>query len=291
MPPLSPLLEPLHLHVPADEPHPWRENAWVAFWDHAARAYGAIHVSTSPNAPGCRARASIQLGGETIEIIEPLDAMSYRSQSISYDLDSGRMTVDHPELKIELDVEARHLPWADYSHSDVVVPLLPDQPLHHYQQSSFVRGHIHLRGVDAPIDGFGFRDRTWGFRDEAAQWVEYINMFLVVDEFDFCALKMLGNDGEVRAGGFLIEQERLSPANAVTITRDPAGLLAAASIAYPDQTINFRKIRRNAGFWTPMGVERTGPAFSAYNEFIDFTTEDGRKGSGVLGHGVLRRLF
>jgi hypothetical protein len=54
----GPLSEPIHNDVPADAP-PWRDNAFICFWDPAQDLYGTLHVSTSPTrAPRSRCSPS-----------------------------------------------------------------------------------------------------------------------------------------------------------------------------------------------------------------------------------------
>ena len=47
---------------------------------------------------------------------------------------------------------------------------------------------------------------------------------------------------------------------------------------------------RLGGFWVPMGEERSGPAFSAYDEFLSLRTSRGEAGHGVVEQGILRTL-
>ncbi|MCX2930667.1 hypothetical protein ORI20_10290 [Mycobacterium sp. CVI_P3] len=52
----GPLAHPVHTHVPAECGRggnaPWRDNAFLAFWDTDSDVFGTVHVSTSPNAEG-----------------------------------------------------------------------------------------------------------------------------------------------------------------------------------------------------------------------------------------------
>src|SRR2546423_15274394 len=49
---------------------PWRENAWLAFYDRPQGVYGVTHVTTSPNSGGLRSRCSLVADGREAEIIE-----------------------------------------------------------------------------------------------------------------------------------------------------------------------------------------------------------------------------
>ena len=83
----DPLNQPIHGSVPDGRP-PWRDNAYVCFWDPVQEVVGVLHVSTSPNAEGRRARFSLAVGGRSIEIVEePHDRGAFKSASVEYPLD------------------------------------------------------------------------------------------------------------------------------------------------------------------------------------------------------------
>ena len=106
----GPLQQPLHDTVPdGDGKAAWKDNAYISFWDASQDAFGTLHVSTSPNAEGRRARLSLTVDGTAVEVIEELPPASYRSESIEFDL-SGRVTVDHPDLQLDADA---HTPPRD----------------------------------------------------------------------------------------------------------------------------------------------------------------------------------
>src|SRR5437867_832093 len=80
----GPLSEPIHNDVPDGAP-PWRDNAFVSFWDPRQDVYGTLHVSTSPNAEGRRSRLSLQVDGRTVELVEDLEPGTFSSQSIAFE--------------------------------------------------------------------------------------------------------------------------------------------------------------------------------------------------------------
>ena len=79
----GPLSEPIHTDIEGERP--WRDNAFLAFWDPERDLVGTLHTSTSPNAEGRRARFSVQTGGKTIELIEDLEPGTFSSESISFE--------------------------------------------------------------------------------------------------------------------------------------------------------------------------------------------------------------
>ena len=71
----------------------------------------------------------------------------------------------------------------DYSQSQVLPGLEGNEPLQHFQQTGTATGSVTLGDTTLTIDGASLRDRTWGFRDEAASWVEYYACLFLFDDF------------------------------------------------------------------------------------------------------------
>lgn len=273
------------------EPWPWRDNAFLAFWSTDADVLGVVHVSTSPNAEGRRARASLAVRGVTTEIVEPLEPGSFESASICFDL-VGKVEVTHPSMRLSAELEPRFA-IGDFSDSGVIPPLVPGQPLRHLQQGACVTGSAVVvdRGREERTDftAVGMRDRTWGFRDETAAFVEYVALTLDLGDALVTAMKFLGNDGSQTMHGLHLAEEA-TPLRSLQVTRDAAGLVAALELGFDERSrrapLQLRRQQQLGGFWVPMGVERTGPTFSAYDEFLAVPG-----GAGFVEQGIRRNLW
>ncbi|MCA1842252.1 MAG: hypothetical protein LC792_03500 [Actinobacteria bacterium] len=277
--------EPLPAGCPA-----FRDNAFLGFWDTDHAVVGAFHVSTSPNAGGRRARFSLSVAGRSTEVVEPLEPYSFTSPSISFDLDR-RITVDGAGL----DGEVTCTPLfavADYSKGSIIPPLVPDEPLQHFQQAARVQGRATVDGVgDVTIDGFGIRDRTWGYRDESVSIAEYVALTAVFDDFALTSMRFVSADGSDRLEGYRLGAAA-EPIVRMGITRDPSGLLSAGHLTIEGgEPLELRVIEGLGGFWVPMGWERRGPTMSAYDQFARIRTEGGAEGVTLTEQGVVRRIF
>jgi hypothetical protein len=108
-------------------------------------------------------------------------------------------------------------------------------------------------------------------------------------------MRFTGDAGFDRTQGFVLSQDSARPIEGLEVTRDPAGLCAAATFAQAGaDPIEVRSTGRRGGFWIPMGSERRGPAMSAYDEFCGFHAAGGveeEEGFGLAEHGTVRRLF
>ena len=268
----------------------WKDNAYLCFWDAVTGAHGVIHVSTSPNAEGRRARASLSVNGRADEVAETLEPGSFASESISFGLD-GPIEVEADGLRASL----HHAPrgrWCDYGTTGIVPELVEDEPLQHFQGAASVTGTIEVAGESIDVNGVGLRDRTWGYRDESAMWPEYIGVVVDIEGKLLTVMKFQGSDGSTASSGFILSDDDPVPtAGLEGITRDASGLFAAATVTTEDgEELELRMTRRFGGFWVPMGWERQGPTMSAYDELIEVRTGDGRVGHGLVEQGIVRRL-
>jgi hypothetical protein len=284
------LAHPIRQDNPGAEKPPWKDNAYVGFWDPGHDVYGVVHVSTSPNAEGRRARASFSVRGHTAEVAETLEPSIWASESINFDL-NGRIEVRTPRITAMLDLALRG-PYCDYSTNGAVPALVADEPLQHFQGAVLVTGTVAVDGDETSVDGAGIRDRTWGYRDESAQFPEYCAIVLDIDGRMLTIMRFAQPDGGTLTDGFLMSDGEPVLAEQLSgLTRDASGLFAAATVTTAAGDIfDVRMSERRAGFWAPMGWERQGPTMSAYDEFFTFRTSDGRTGYGMVEQGIVRRL-
>jgi len=285
----SPLNTPIRTEpVPAGNP-PWRDNAYVCFWDPSVAALGVVHASVSPNGEGQRLRLSFALDGQTMEIIEqPHDNSAFQGDTISYPLDNT-ILVRSDRVTIALRMESR-FSVADYSVGQVIPPLVPGEPLNHVQEAVSISGTVTIDGRATQIDGDGFRDRTWGYRDES-RLTEYISFMSVTPKQAFTALRFQGADRDT-TDGFAMDDRGTRSITGIAVTRDASGLLAAAHLAVDGSAdLSITVEQKHGGFWVPMGHTRRGPAFSAYDELCEITLADGERGYAFVEHGIIRNLY
>jgi hypothetical protein len=286
----GPLSEPLHLDIPRDAP-PYKDNVFIAFWDPSINIFGSFHASTSPNATGRRIRFSYGTSGEVIETIEPLDRGTYTSDSLDFDL-AGTLTIRSARIEGQLTFRP-HRALADFATRSTVPSLVPDQPLQHYQRGTTVTGTLVVDGREVSIDGLGFRDRTWGFRDESVSFREYFGLFAVFPDYSIAAQRHLSADGHDRTEGYVLTDSDAQPVTGlVDWSRDASGLFSATRITIEGgHDLTMKLVQRNGGFWVPMGWERIGPTLSAYDEFGEVQNGDGDRGHALVEQGIVRQLF
>jgi hypothetical protein len=284
------LAHPVRTDDPGPDAPPWKDNAYLAFWDPAQRLMGVVHSSTSPNGPGRRTRSSLVVGDASAEIVEEPEAGTLSTPSIQFDL-AGRITVRGPDLEADLTLAPRGA-TADFTAGGVIPELVPGEPLRHAQRATSVTGTIAVRGHRATVDAVGIRDRTSGYRDESAAFPEYIAVIVDLGEEMLSVMKFAHADGGTKTDGFLMGRDGTVSARELTeIVRDASGLFAGAEYTLEDGTrAQLTVTERTGGFWVPMGHHRTGPAMAAYDEFVAFATDDGRRGHGMVEQGIVRRL-
>ncbi len=285
----GPLAEPIHPDAAGPGDPVWKDNAYIAFWDTERQVYGSFHVSTSPNAKGgLRARCSLQSADGIVEVIEELRPGSFAGPTISFGLD-GTITVDHADLTARFVNTPLYAP-ADYSDTGLIPELVPGKPLQHFQQGLRITGEFTVGGTTRSVDGFGLRDRTWGFRDEATMWIEYAALVGIFDGVFVSAMKFLGADGSQAADGFLIDDAGSHPVADLALRRTAAAQFLRGTITLADGSQRVISMHsREAGFFVPMGTETDGPAFGCYDDFMTLDL-DGVAGGGFLEQGIVHRV-
>ncbi|MGW1742451.1 hypothetical protein ACWCPQ_27010 [Nocardia sp. NPDC001965] len=266
----------------------WRDSAQLRFWDPLAEIFGAVHVCTSPNAPGeRRARVSISLAGRVIEIVEPLGEDTFSGEVVDFD-PVGRVTVDHPAIRIEL-VGTPLFAVADYAPN----PLLsvPGRPGGRRQQACAVEGVVRLDGDVIAAVGHGVRDRSWGFRSAVANGVEFVTVCAVDSSRCVCATKYRAPDGALWVDGFVIDGQGATAVTGIDVTRDAAAQFRRARLTRADGVVHTLSTRsRVGGFWVPTGpVETQGPARGVYDDFLILGDGDGC-GGGLVEQAVVHRI-
>jgi hypothetical protein len=261
----------------------------MAFWSAGMDVFGSFHVSTSPNAEGRRLRFSLSVNGRVIEIVEGLEAGSFDSTSVSFDL-AQRVEVDSPRLTGTLRCEPR---YAVANYSDMLLGTVDtDARVQHWQQAGSFTGAFTLDGRSLDFDAVGLRDRTSGPRDESVGLAETIALLGMFEDCAFTVMRMKPTAGEDRCEGFIMHEHDVERLDSIAqIVRDASGLFAGCDVRVSSGgAVTIRNTYRAGGFWVPMGWERKGPVYSCYDEFVQVTTSDGRHGAAMVSQGFLRQL-
>jgi hypothetical protein len=281
----GPLAQPPHSQI-QDTSLPWRDNAWLLVMAPDAGVFGTVHVSTSPNAEARRAQCNLMVGGRPIRIVEPLQPAIFQSKSITYDLE-GLIEIDHPELRMSLRLRPRFV-LGDYTVSKVFVPLDERRPLQHFQQGIDIEGHVETSAMRTDLAGNGFRDRTWGYRDETAHVTEYAALIACFDDFDLTVMKFDSPTG-MRTQGFLLGSD-VTGASEMTLNRDTYGFFHSAELHVGQQTLTITGEPLNVETWLATGETGPWPSLQVHDEFLRLSTSTGATGVGVLEEGILHKV-
>ncbi|HEX9684089.1 MAG TPA: hypothetical protein VGA13_13475 [Acidimicrobiales bacterium] len=285
------LAEPMHPDAAGPDDPRWGENAYLAFWAGNEDVFGVVHVITSPNAEGRRARCTLSIEGDFAEIHEELEPGSFTSDSVSWDVGrvDGLIEVDHPSMGIEVTLAPRFDVVAFDPYS--VAPSLEGRdPLVHHEAFCELEGRVRVGDSWRPIQGRGFRDRTWGFRDESASVIEWVGVLASFDDFDTMMIRFLWDDG-FRDDSFFSTQQGTTQLDDFHVARNPAGRGKQARLGVADGPELTLDVVESLGIaWCPLGSERDGPSISAFDEFVTFEC-DGARGRGIVEQGILRRVW
>lgn len=287
--PWGPLAEPMHVdRVFAPDDPPYRENCFLGFFDRKRGFYGATHLQGGRTDAGMFARCSAVLDGRTTEIFEPLEEMTFASEHVSFDL-SGHLSARSGDFLLDLTLAPIRHP-VDYSVAQTLPGLRASEPLQHYQQAGTFTGTVSTASGGLQVEGSVIRDRTWGFRQEIASWIEYYAAFVTFDGFDLAAMKFQTRDGHLPPHGQL-SGSRVGTVVASTVRRrDAWGGIRELELELADgHVMELALAKPEARVFCPLN-DPTGPeAFTSYDDFVEFRTHDGAVGFGIMEQGILRR--
>ncbi len=287
----GPIGEPLHPGAAGPDDPIYRENAFLTFaaltGEHETDpVYGEVHVSTSPNSDGGRrARFTLVRRGRVTEVVEPLDAGSFRSDSIDFD-PAGPATVKTGRINAELTYTPRFVP-GNYTEN-AVLGTVQESTLNHYQQGVDVHGRFEIDGESFEITSPGFRDRTWGYRDEPKQWIDGYGFCVNADDFDFTCIRNMDPEHHAVTDGFLLSKDGSLSLTGIEFHWDP-NMLDRAELTFADGSVRTitNRARQYTPVWFPMGPGRTAPSITTWSEYCEFDAW-GHRATGIVGHWVRR---
>lgn len=274
---------------------PWKDHIYIALWDVTNSVYGFMHWNSSPNHNTGKAQVTLKLNGRFHDLkeVQSVASTHFKSHSIDYDMRSA-IRIDGADMKGVLTLTPRFVPVDYTGHKKILPELVPGKPLNHWQQGLSMKGSITLDGQNYTIDALGFRTRTWGFRDDSMQFTEYFSLFACFEDFDVTIMKFRQSDGSMRTDGAAVYRDgRIVRCEELHVTRDSAASPLRLTLAMADGSkLALKRLRRTADMWCPIGPpEREGPTFSAFDEFIEWETQDGARGFGLNEQGIIRFVY
>jgi hypothetical protein len=293
--PNSPLSQPIHTTAASVGQPPWRENAFLAFWDPTNAIYGIVHVSTSPNAERRRARFGMHAATApytmfNYDLVEDIGFNTFTSDSIHFGMD-GHVTARTEAAAVDLYLEPKFA-YLDYSAGGVIPALVSGAPLRHYQQACTFHGTARIGERRIEVSGPGFRDRTWGFRNEDASFGEYIGLMAHFETFSVSFIKFLTANGGTALQGALL-QESAREIRDARLLRNGAGCFDSVTLKLADgeELSIHRQVPNLADAWLWMSSDKNpGPSLCAYEEVIKLQTSRGEVGYGRFEQGIRRQL-
>ena len=288
--PWGPLAEPPHADRDIDPAGlPFRENVFMAVYDRAQSFYCITHMQGGKTNAGMFARCSVVLDKRFTEIYEPLGPMTFTSDHISLDL-TGHLHAKCDDFTVDITVEPVREP-IDYTQARTLPGLSKAEPMHHYQSTGTMSGTITVGDQTTHVEGGVIRDRSWGFRQEIASWVEYYATLLAFDDFDVATMKYKVRDGMTPPHGQLKGSRNNIVSESRVRRRYETGSVAELDLHLDDDTtLGLHFEVPDAQIFCPFN-RPTGPeAITSYQDFVEVRTSDGAVGYGIMDQGFLRTL-
>lgn len=288
--PWGPLAEPLHIEkeIAPDDP-PWRENAFLFFWDREQRFYATAHLQGGKTDAGMFARVSVLVDKRPTEIYEPLDPMTFSSESISYEL-GGALRAKSEDLELDLTFTPLREP-VDYSPSAAFPGMKKAEPLRHYEQAGRFTGTVSTQTDKLTLDGGVIRDRTWGWRQDIASATSYYACFFCFDDFDLAVMKFATREDPKPGNGALVGSRTATIIASSVRRRDATGSVVDLDVELDDgQTLGLHLAKPEGRIFVPLNNPQGPAAFTAYDDLVAIRTQDGANGFGIIEQGILREL-
>lgn len=167
-------------HVPSglNDELPWKDTYWFGFRDDTADVTAAVHLTVSANRqPGLRATVSLRRGREqvqrTVLVVPERTADSVGCPLVTLKVLDGTwdtrkhlvLTIDTGEVSGTFELRGRHFgPNLALLCPGLIPSASSVQLAAHVEQGLAVTGHLDWAGDRIAFNGYGHRDRSWGYR-------------------------------------------------------------------------------------------------------------------------------
>jgi len=227
-------------HAPGPETH-FNESVYMNAFDHARRMGGWMRIGNRVNEgyaelsvclylpdgriacqfqrPSIAHNEAFSAGGLRVDVVEPLRRLDMRYAGELLVIDDPAL-LRHPK---RLFAEARRAPASvEWRHEGISpthggVPTDPAQQtlygrdfsLGHFNQHTRVRGEIRIGEECWPVDGYGWRDHSWGPRYWQAPWYYRWLTANFDRDLGFMLSRVAKKDGPGTRGGFVWENGQI----------------------------------------------------------------------------------
>ena len=182
------------IHTPAGADD-WRENWWLAFFDHGRGIRGIVYGGVQP----LRGRAFVLFamfqGDRPVYVLDShelgeneFDHAAATAGPLSFDciepFRQWRYRIDHPIVSGSLEWTSAHAAY-DWSWGETTGS-------RHYEQPGRVRGAITVGDETYEVDGWGQRDRAWGHRADNSLRSAWSSRVLFGEDLQHASIITLG---------------------------------------------------------------------------------------------------
>lgn len=177
-------------HTPSDDPL-WRESLYFGFHDADGRVGGMTTIGILPNQQRGQGYAALFLGthrvlfyhtehpwpdgktslcalpGTAYQVLDPLNRWRFAVTSEFTAIDPHQVVrgIRRPAEIVPVHFELTFTALSRaYEFPADVFPLLTGEA-RHYEQTGRINGEMAIGGEEFVLDGFGYRDHSWGIRD------------------------------------------------------------------------------------------------------------------------------
>jgi hypothetical protein len=287
------MIEAKHEGFQASGPGIWNDSHFFSFFDENSAIEAICKVGVLPNQGKAHTWLVVWQEGELIDYrfdwnlplpagnIDDLRLGAFRIR-MAEPLQTFRISARTPQCELDL-LWHGIMPVFDYRGAQALADKVAPN---HYQQAGRVTGEVTCGGSRHRVDGFGYRDRSWGERDFSSLAEFKAVQGQLGTTCSFMGMKFRTRTGALLAAGYLFDQGRT---------------IAIADVGVHIGSLEFGTTsRQRGGYLTDVNGARfewAGEAVGSYgysygqviagHEIVHFRIGD-RDGWGWLEEGVTR---
>jgi hypothetical protein len=209
-----------HTHAP-DNDELWQESFVLYFWDSERKCYSFLRIAQTPNYKGGTAQIMLNIWTPAgfykhTDDLVPFDGKGRQPTSltigdnlVSYSFDGNfHWKIDDPKYGVTAD-----LSFTGYHRGINPMPqnesVVRHASANHTQAFGSVKGEVSVNGKTFKIDGYGWRDHSWGSRNWLSIRCHRFFPAIFSKDTYLTNVTFVGGDGQLGKSAVLVKDGKM----------------------------------------------------------------------------------